>query len=498
MSGVKDRAVNVTEGRLLKPLLVLALPIVASQMLNVAYNLADTYWVGQIGAAAVAATSFSWAIIFLMVSVGGGLTVAGTVLVAQNKGGGTVGESHHVAGQTVSFVTLVALVFAVLGYVLTPTLMALVGAEPGTTAYSYAVSYTRTIFLGVPFMFWFFIFDAISRGWGDTKTPLYLMLVSVVLNVILDPFLIFGFSANPLFAWFGLADLQVSLYTMTGFSGFGIQGAAIATAFSRVVAGSIGMFLLFSGRVGLSPTLSDLWLRVKTVRKILDVGVPSAAEQGLRGLGITVLTAIIALAGTEAVAAYGIVTKLTSLMFLPALGLARGTEAVVGQNLGADQIERAKHAVYLSAGLIAAVFIVVITLAYPFAEEIVGIFIQGENAARVIELGAAYVKIAGPAFVFLGVFQITLSGFRGSGSTRLAMVFSIQELWLFRIPIACIALMWLDTGVVGVWYAIAIAFVASAITTGAWFFRGTWTDNVLDADDTPSLDTPVENSAADD
>ncbi|WP_049928282.1 MATE family efflux transporter [Halopiger goleimassiliensis] len=482
MSRKRDRSVNVTDGDLFKPMMVLSAPIVASQLLNVGYNLADTFWVGRLGGDAIAALSYAWAVVFLMISVGGGLTVAGTVLIAQHKGAGNYRRASHVAGQTLTFVTIVALAFAAVGYVLTPLLMDLIGAEPGSDAFAYAVGYTRIMFVGIAFMFWFFIFDALSRGWGDTRTPLYLMGISVALNVVIDPFLILGFQENPLFAWLGATGLESSLYAATGFGGFGVEGAAIATIFSRGVAAVIGLTLLFTGRVGLEPTLGDLRLELDSVRRIVDIGGPTATEQGFRGFGITVLTAVIALAGTEAVAAYGISTRLSSLLFMPALGLARGTETVVGQNLGANQVDRARRAVKLSSIVVASVFAVVVAAAYPFAETIAGVFIEvgTENADQVIEYAAAFIVIAGPSYVFLGVFQILLGGLRGSGSTREAMVLAIQELWVWRIPISLVGILWLGLGVYSVWYAIAISYVASALVTAAWFLRGTWTENVVD------------------
>ena len=489
----RDRSVNVTDGALFRPLLLLSLPIVGSQVLQVAYNVADTYWVGRLGSDAVAALSYSWAVVFLMVSIGGGLTVAGTVLIAQHKGAKDFAQSHHVAGQTLSFVTVVAIVFGALGYLFTPVMMELIGADPGGDAYVYAVEYTRIIFAGVVFMFWFFIYDALSRGWGDTKTPLYLMAISVTLNVVLDPFLILGFEGNPVFSWTGLESLGAALLAETGFAGFGVAGAAYATVFSRGFAAFIGLYLLFSGRVGLQPALSDLLLKVETVRRILDIGGPTAVEQGVRAFGITVLTAVVALAGTEAVAAYGIATRLSSILFLPALGLARGTETVVGQNLGASQVARSKRAVTLSVVMVVAVFVAVVALAYPFAEAIAGFFIDETtpNAGAVIAMSAAFITIAGPSYVFLGAFQILLGAFRGAGSTRTAMVFSIQELWLFRIPVAYVLLSTFGLGITGVWYAFVVSYVCSLATTVVWFSRGTWTSNVVD--DHPSVPAPAND-----
>jgi putative MATE family efflux protein len=480
---VSTRDVNVTDRELLKPLLVLSLPIVLSQMLQVGYNLADTYWVGRLGQEAVSALSYSWPLVFLMISVAGGFTVAGTVLVAQNKGAGNDDRVDYAAGQTIAFVGVVATVFSVLGYVLAPWLVSLVGATPGTVEYSLSVEYTRTIFLGVVFMFGFFIFQALLRGWGDTRTPLYLMALGVALNVILDPFLILGFDQNVLLSGLGLDGLQSWLYATTGFDGFGVQGAAIATVFSRGVGAILGLVWLFSGKVGIHISLSDLKLDPTMVKRILSLGAPSSVEQSTRALGITVLTALVAFAGDDAVAALGIGNRINSLVFLPALGLARGTETVVGQNLGTEQVDRAKRAVGYSSGIVATVLLVVGVVAYLFAEPITAVFIPG--APDVIAIGADYLQIIGPTFLFIGVFQVVQGAFRGSGSTRIAMVFAILSLWVFRLPPAYLLLQWFDMGSTGVWYAIALSNVLAMIAAVLWFLRGTWADSVID-DDTAS------------
>ena len=473
----RDRSVDVVDGKLFGPLLVLSAPIVGSQVLNVAYNLADTYWVGRLGAEPVAALGYAWAIIFMMLSLGIGITIAGTVLVAQHKGANQLAHSHHVAGQTFSFVTLLSVGLAVAGYLLTPVLVDLVGATPGTGPYEMAVGYTRIIFLGTVLIFWFFLFDAICRGWGDTRTPLYIMAISVVINVILDPFFILGFSGNPVFAWAGLSSLEASLYAATGFAGWGVEGAAIATVFSRGFAAIVGLWLLFGGRIGIQPQLDDLWLERETLAEIVNIGAPTAVELTTRSFGLAVMTVIIALAGDDAVAAWGIIHRLSSLLFMPAMGLARGTETVVGQNIGAGQFERATRAVYLSSGIILATFAIAMVAAYPHAETIVGFFLAPEGAGNtdvVIAYGAAYIWIAGPSYLALGVFQMLLGGIRGSGSTRAAMAFSIFELWILRLPLAYLLLAVTDLGVHGVWWAVAVSYVGALVITAFWFYRGSW------------------------
>ena len=480
---MSTRDVDLVDGDLLKPLLVLSLPIVASQLMQVAYNLADTFWVGQLGQAPVSALGYAWPIVFLVISVAGGFSVAGTALVAQNKGAGNHDRVNHIAGQTIAFVVLCSAALSVVGYLLTPTLIDLIGAVPGSTEYSLAVEYTRTILLGVFFVFGFFMFQALLRGWGDTKTPMYLMFFGVALNVVIDPFLVMGFQNNLLFEVFGLAGLQSDLYAATGFAGFGVQGAAIATVLSRGIGAVVGMALLFSGRLGITLTREDLYLKLETIEKIVRIGAPASIDQSTRALGITVLTAIVALAGDNAVAAFSIGNRLNSLVFLPAIGLAQGTATVVGQNLGADQSERAERAVYYSSGIIAAVLAVVAVVAFTYATTIVGVFIPGEP--NVIAIGADYLYIIAPSFLFLGVFRITASAFRGSGNTRTAMIFTIVSLWVFRVPVAYYLLAYADMGAHGVFWGTAFSNVATAVIAFAWFTRGTWKESVVEKPGAP-------------
>jgi putative MATE family efflux protein len=492
--GPRSRDVNVVDGALFKPLLVLSAPIVLSQVMQVAYNLADTFWVGRLGQDAVSALSFSWPIVFLMISIGGGFTVAGTVLVAQNKGAGNVDRVDHVAGQTIAFVVLIAGFFSVVGWVFAPELIARIGATPGSRVHALSVEYTRTIFLGVYFMFGFFIFQALLRGYGDTKTPMYLMAFGVALNVVLDPFLILGFQGNPLFGALGASGLQESLYALTGFEGMGVQGAAVATVFSRGVGALVGLGLLFGGRVGIHLSPRDLWLKPDTVRKIVRIGAPSSVEQSMRALGVTAMTALVAFAGAAAagaetgaaVAAFGIGSRITSLVFLPAIGLAQGTSTVVGQNLGADQADRAERAVFLGVGVVTAAMAVVSVLAYAFAEPIFAVFIEGAEAGEVVRIGVGYLHIIAPTYAFMGAFRIINGGFRGSGSTRLAMIFSIVSLWVFRIPPAYLLITRGGAGVEGMWYAIAFSNVAVVVVAGAWFLRGTWKEAVVDEVESPA------------
>jgi len=482
-SATRDRSVNVTDGPLFKPLVILSVPIVLTNLLQVGYNLADTFWVGRLGQPAVAALSFSWAIVFLVISLSLGFSIAGTVLVAQHKGAGNLSRVGHVAGQTISLVVVVSLLFSVLGYLLAPWLLQLVGAAPGTTEYEMAVSYTRTMFIGIPFIFSFFVFQSLLQGWGDTRTPLYLMAFGVGLNVVVDPFFILGFQDNVVFAWFGLQSLESTLFAATGFTGFGVQGAAIATILARGVGAVIGIWLLLSGSVGITISVADFVPDWETIRRIFAIGAPASLEVSTKALSVTILTALVAIVGAEAVAAYGIGSRVTSMVVLPALGLARGVETVVGQNLGAQQVDRAKRGVRLAIAIVIGCFFVFGLGVYLFAPLIVSIFVTGMGAAEVVEIGGEYLQIVAASYIFLGMFFVIQGGFRGSGKTRLALLFAFVGYIVLRSTLAYVLAVPMGWGATGIWYGEAVSNVLMALLTLVYFRRGTWTSRLVETGD---------------
>jgi len=475
-----DRSVDVINGGLIWPLIVLSVPIVLTNLLLVGYNLADTFWVGRLGQAGVSALSYAWAIIFLVISFAIGFNVAGTVLIAQNKGAGNLDRVGHVAGQTITFVLCLSALFGAIGYVMAPSLLTLIGAEPGTLEYTYALQYVRAEFIGMPLIFAFFIFQSLLQGWGDTRTPLYLMAFSVGVNVVIDPFFILGFQDNVVFAWFGLESLEAWLYDTTGFDGLAVMGAAIATILSRTLAAVVGLWLLLSGRVGIHLSWQDLLLERATVKKIVVIGAPASVEVSTKASSVTILTALVALAGAEAVAAYGIGSRVTSMVVLPALGLARGVETVVGQNLGAQQVERAKRGVYVGAALIAGALVLFSMAVFAFASLVVDVFVVGEGAATVVNIGGEYLRIVSLSYVFLGVFYVIQGGFRGSGSTRAAMIFAIIGFIILRATFAYALAVPGGMGATGIWYGEAISNVCMLAIAGWYFLRGTWAAGVID------------------
>ncbi|PSQ17585.1 MATE family efflux transporter [Halobacteriales archaeon QS_8_69_26] len=443
----------------------LAWPIVVIQLLQVTYNVADTLWLGRYNVDALGALSLAFPLVFLLISVAGGFTTAGSILVAQYTGAKSEGRAGHVAGQTVSFVSMLAVVLGVFGYLVTRDLLALLPSQADTAAQviPLAAVYMEVIFLGVPFMFGFFVFSSLMRGYGDTRTPMRVMFVTVVVNVVLDPLLIFGVGPFP--EW-------------------GVFGAAIATIFSRGIGTVIGLWVLFVAESGPNVLVADLRPELSVIEKIVRLGVPSAAEQSASALAMVTLTAMVAAFAPPVVAAYGLGNRLISLVFLPAMGLGRATNTMVGQNLGARKTDRAERAVHLAAGTGAGVMLCVAVVAALFPDPIVGVFVGTDTpeAAETLRLGVEYVRIRSVEFAFIGVLQVLLGAYRGAGNTKTAMMFSMVALWIGRVPAVYYLAFVSGMGASGIWIGMALGNILGAIAAGAWFLRGTWKEAVIDED----------------
>jgi putative MATE family efflux protein len=470
---------SLTEGDLKRPMVALAWPIIVTELLQVAYNLADTFWLGRYSTDALAAISLAFPLIFLFISVGGGFTVAGSTLVAQYTGAKSEGSAGTVAGQTLSFITLIAVTVGALGFLLTDPMLSALPSSPGTSAdvIPLAGEYMEVFFLGLPFLFGFFVFSALMRGYGNTRAPMVVMGVSVLVNVVIDPILIFG--------WFGAPEL-------------GVQGAALATIVSRGIATVIGVYILFGTSAGPSVSVADFRPKLEYVAQIVRIGVPSAVEQSATALGFITLTVMVISFAPEVVAAYGLGNRLTSLIFLPALGLGRATNTIVGQNLGARKPERAERAVYLAASVGAGVMVVAGVVAYLLAEPIVSVFVgtTGADAEATVRFSVEYVRIRAIEFGFIGVLQVVLGAYRGAGNTKTALAFSLVALWLGRVPIVYLLSFEYGFAETGIWIGMAAGQIIGAILAAAWFTRGTWKESVIAGDEASSdAETGVDESA---
>ena len=459
--------VNLTEGGIGRPLFYLALPIVITNLLQTAYNLADTFWLGRYSTEALAAISFAFPMVFLLISFGLGISVAGSVLVAQNTGAGDERQAEYAASQTVTFALGASVVFGAVGFFVVDDLLRLFGAT-GEVLVG-AVAYMRVISVGLPFMFGFFIFLSLMRGYGDTITPMLVMLGTVVFNVAIDPFLING--------WWVAPEL-------------GVEGAAIATVLSRGLAMAVGLAIMLSGTRGVQIHLQDMVPDPTYIRKMLGIGVPASIEGVGRAVSVNALLLVVGTFSTSIIAGYGIGIRVFSVIFLPAIAVGRGVETMAGQNIGAEQPDRAERTADFAARAMFLILAGVGVLIFLVPSPIVGLF---SNDPAVIDAGAQFLRYVALTFGFIGVMRSYAGAFRGAGKTLVAAAIAIGFLGVVRLPVAAalglgvgpttVSTLGVDLqvpalvgamGPAGVWIGFVVSNTVGAALAYAWFKRGTW------------------------
>jgi len=476
---------GITDGGLARPLFHLAWPIVVTQLLQVAYNVADAFWLGRYSANAVGAISLAFPLIFFLIAFGGGFNVAGSTLVAQYMGADSDGSAGKVGGQTLGFVVAIGVLLSVVGHFGAGPMLSLFpsDAATGDQVVPLAEQYMEIFFLGLPFMFGFLAFSALLRGYGDTRTPMRVMAITVVLNVVLDPVLVFGVGPIPALGIEGALVPEM-----------GIEGAAIATLFARAVGGLVGVYVLFFTDTGPDVRLDHLAPDLDYIEDIVRIGIPAALEQSAGALAMVMLTVMIVTFEPAVIAAYGLGNRLISLVFLPAVGLGKATNTMVGQNLGAGKADRAERAVKLAAKVGAGVMFALALLAALFPEPIVEVFMATgtSEAARTVEYASEYLRIRTIEFAFIGIFQVLVGAYRGAGNTKIAMALSMITLWVIRVPAVYLLAFETTLGPTGIWVGVALGHIVGAIAAAAWFTRGTWKQAVIDSD---SSDGPTEPEA---
>ncbi len=439
---------------ILPTLFKLSWPIMVGESMQLMYNLADTFWVGRLGAEFLAAITVSFPLIFLIFSIGIGFSIAGIALVSQYEGAKQHDKANLVAGQILVFAIMFSVVAGTIGLIFGESLLSLIGADKEILPHAW--SYFRIIVAGMPLIFIYFIFSAVLQGIGDTKTPMYIKLIAVGTNVILDPILIFGWSIFP---------------------ELGIAGAATATLITRFLAAVIGIHILFTGRKGLHLHYYHLKPNWKMIKKIIKIGFPAAVGDSGLAIAITFMTSIVAGFGTITLAAYGVANRITSVLRMPAMGLGRATGVIVGQHLGADQPEEAEKVSWMSSGIILAIMLSLSFLMLLLAPWLIGFF---ADEPEVINVGANYLRIVSFAFSFLGV-QIILSGsLSGAGKTVQQTFFRLLTLWGFQLPMAYSFAYFLNMGENGIWWGIFTAKLLGLLIMAIWFKKGTWKSKVIE------------------
>ncbi len=445
----KNPANRLLEGPIVRSLLALAIPIVAANTLQAAYQIIDAFWVGRLGGAAVAAVSLSFPVMFLMFAVGAGLSIAGSTLIAQFVGAGNHKMVGHVAGQTLLMVIASALVLGTAGFFLAPALLRLMGVAP--EVHDGALGFMRVSFIGLVFNFSFFVFNAIMRSIGRANLPVYIVLGTVLLNFALDPLLIFGWGPVP---------------------GYGVMGAALATLGTQAIAATIGIAILRAGMHGIHVHWRDFVPDLRHIRRAFFLGAPASIDMSARALGIMMMTFLVASFGTTTLAAYGVGGNILQVVIIPAMGLSMAVSALAGQNIGAGNIERAAAIGRLGAAVGFCALTVLGFVVFLFPTQLVSFFVP--NDAAVIAEGARFLRIMALSWGFIGA-QFALSGvFRASGNMVVNMMLTIVSLWVLQFPLAYVLSKHASLGAEGIFWSTPVANIIVALITACIYLHGGW------------------------
>ena len=476
----RSAPVDMTTGPVTPKLLTLAWPLVLGNLLQTFYNLADMFWVGRVSGDAVAAVSLMFPLSWMFVSTAMGITAATIALVSQHIGAGNRRRADRIVAQSAVLATVVATALAAIGLAVREPLLRTMGARD--QVFVEALAYIEIIFLSLPLTFIFFAFRSSLQGAGDTKTAMWLMVLSAGLNVVLDPFFILGWGAFP---------------------ALGTQGAAVATFIARAFAAGAGIYILVRGGYGVELRLRELKPDWELQRKLLRIGAPATIDGWARSFAAVVMAAFVARFTVAAIAAYGIGVRLMSISWTVSGAVADATATGVGQNLGAKTPRRAAEVTWKATAATMAILFCAAGLVVTFPAVAIGIFIDDP---AVIAEGIVFLRIIAPFWAFFGGVMVIQGAFRGAGVTTVAMVLSFLSRWLFRIPVALVvAFGWaytipgtgltlagLDWGVEGLWWAYAFGAFASFLVAVAWFRRGTWKGGVIDADQPQSTPTSTD------
>lgn len=436
----------ILQGSMGKAILALAVPVVINSFLQTMYNLTDTYWLGQLGTNELAAINLVSPLQQIVVNFGSGLTVAGAVLIAQLIGASKKEEAASMASQIFVCAMIFSIICAGVIAIFTPTVVNWLGADEPTA--KVANVYLRIVILDMPFLYMVNIFAAIRQAQGDTVSPMFLNLTGILLNVILDPL------------------LMIVIH-------WGAAGAALATVIAKAVPAMISLVILKRDTTGVRIRLKGFRFEKSKMKSILTVGLPTAIGGSTMQLGFLLMSRNVYVYGTGAMAAYGIGNKVNGLITLPSNGIGSAVATIVGQNIGANQIDRAEKG-YKIARRVSVIFLFVggLILSRPFlSEAIVGLFSTDEE---VIAMAADFLSIMALWCFTNGVYNSTSGLFQGNGHTEVTMAVDATRLWVFRFATLYVCENWLHMGVRSIWYSVVVSNALSSVILYVVYRTGLW------------------------
>lgn len=449
----------LTDGPVLKALFIIALPIILSNLLQSVLDLVDMYFIGQLGDNSIAAGSVSMSVMMVLLTIVFGLNTAGAAFISRAFGS----EKHEripvILGHVLYIGLALSLVIALIGIFFTEALLTLMGADPAVV--SEGVKFLQPYLVGSVILIVLMILCTILQSTGDSKTPMFVMIIVNLVNIALNPSLIQGL-------WI--------------FPQMGIAGSAFASLISRtigIVLLILAMYYLPSRRDSPIKFPKKWTFEPHLIKDIIFVAIPSAIQSAIRSFSFLGMNWIVIMYGTAALAAYGICGRLDMLGFILVMGLCTGVAVMVGQNLGAQKPERAEKAAKYGMLINAAFMMLVGVLYLLFAKYLVEFFgATGDSLA----IGILFMQIV-PLSYFISATGMTMGfAMNGAGMTRPGMYAALIGQLGVQVGCAFLFKVVFNLPIEWIWAAIIIGSCVTCGVNFLFFRHGGWKRKKLNLD----------------
>jgi putative MATE family efflux protein len=427
---------------------VLAIPMILEMMMESAFAVVDIFFVAKLGEFAIATVGLTESVIVLTYAIGFGISMAATALISRRFGEKEFEEAGTATFQLLVVGLIISIFLGVGGWVFAEDLLRVMGAEEDVV--KSGTNYAKIVFAGNTAIMMLFLINGAFRGAGQAHLAMRSLWIANGLNIILDPILIFGIGS-----W----------------AGFGLDGAAIATTFGRSMGVVYQLYHLFNGKHKLKILRRNLLVKWETVRKIIDLSVGGMGQFLIDSLSWVALTRMNAEFGSAALAGYTIAFRVLIFTILPAWGLSGAAATLVGQNLGAKEIDRAEKAVWLTTKY-NVIFMASVTGIYIiFSQQLAGFFTDIPEVREVAAQGLWVISIG---YVFFAVGMVLTQAFNGAGDTKTPAWINTGVLLGMEVPLAYFLAFPMGLKYLGIFIAIAFCHSFHALVSLYFFRKGKW------------------------
>lgn len=445
---IRGSEADYTEIPIGKAILLLAVPMILELIMESTFAVVDIFFVGKLGPSAVATVGLTETYLFLLYSIGIGLSMAVTAIVARRIGEKEKDKAGITAVQAVMIAIFVSLPFTFTGIFFAKDLLALMGGDQWVIEYGYR--YTQWMLGGNAVIMLLFIINAVFRGAGDAAIAMRVLWIANGINIVLDPILIFGWGPFP---------------------ELGIEGAAIATNIGRGTGVLLQLWLLFKGGKHIRVLKSYLKPQWEIVKNVFRTSIGGIGQMIVAMTSWIFIMRIISEFGSEAVAGATIAIRIMMFSMMPAWGMSNAVATLVGQNLGAQKPDRAERSVWIT-GFWNMMFLVCVAVVYFFhSETLVGIF---TDETGVILIGGMWLKIVSYSYFIYAWWMVATQAFNGAGDTMTPTKINLVFFWLIQIPLSYFMAKILAMDVAGVFWAIFISETSVGLFTLWLFTQGKW------------------------